>query len=89
MQSLACIGEIIIVIDALDECVDRSSILGVLCKGEFPENIRFIIAARPEDDIMTNLSNCPHVLVWEVNETASSSIKQDVQLYIDHHLKAS
>ena len=88
MQSLACIGEIIIVIDALDECDDRSSILDILAKGDFPENIRFIITTRPEDDIMI-LSNSPHVLVWGVNETAAASIIQDVQSYIKHYLKAS
>lgn len=88
MQSLACIGEIIIVIDALDECDDRSSILNILAKGDFPENIRFIITTRPEADIMI-LSNSPHVLVWEVNDPAAASIIQDVQSYIKDHLKTS
>ena len=76
-------------IDAFDECKDRSHILSVLAQGDFPENIRFIITTRPEDDIVSCLSNSPHVLVRGINDIAAQSTFKDIKSYIAHHLKPS
>ena len=62
MQSLTGIGVFFIVIDAFDECDNQASILKVLSKQNFPENIRFIITTRAEGDIMGQLEGLPHVM---------------------------
>ena len=85
MQSLMGVGIFVIVIDALDECDNRASILQVLCEQKLPENMRFIITTRPEGDIMGQLKGCSHVLLCDVQDHAGM-MSDDIKLYITHRL---
>jgi hypothetical protein len=81
MNSLASVGILVIVIDALDECdfEDRQSILDILAEGNIPENLRFIITTRPEDDILETLGRLPHVHSTAVND---KDVESDIKCYI-------
>jgi hypothetical protein len=46
INTLQLIGEVILVIDALDECEDRQEIIEALSKSDLPPNIRFIVTTR-------------------------------------------
>jgi len=89
MQSLTGIGVFVNVIDAFDECDNCSSILNILSKGGFPENVYFIITTHPEEDIMAKLQNCPHVLLQDVNKLTEHTIYKDIKSYIHHQLTVS
>src|SRR5271156_7251829 len=82
MQSLTGVGVFVIVIDAFDECDNQASILGVLSKQNFPENIRFIITTRAESDIMGELQALSHVLLCDVHEASKEMILDDIKSYI-------
>ena len=84
MQSLTGVGVFVIVIDALDECDDRASILRVLAKHKLPENIRFIITTRPEGDIMRQLGGLSHVLPCNIQERPEQMIFDDIKFYISN-----
>src|SRR5271156_1915940 len=84
MQTLTGVGVFVIVIDALDECDDRASILRVLAKHKLPENIRFIITTRPEGDIMRQLKGVSHVLPCNIQERPEQMIFDDIKFYISN-----
>jgi hypothetical protein len=90
MQSLTGIGLLIDLVDSFDECEKQKAILDVLPKGEFPDNVRFIITTRAEDDIMASLAAQPHVLALDLNEIGADVIFDDIRSYahhqLDHHL---
>src|SRR5271156_565362 len=82
MQSLTGVGVFVIVIDAFDECDNQASILKVLSKQNFPENIRFIITTRAEGNIMRQLQGLSHVLLCDVHEASKEMILDDIKSYI-------
>ena len=82
MQSLTGVGVFVIVIDAFDECDNQASILNVLSKQNFPENIRFIITTRVESDIIGQLQGLSHVLLCDVHEASKEMILDDIKSYI-------
>ena len=82
MQSLTGVGVFVIVIDAFDECDNQASILKVLSKQNFPENIRFIITTRAESNIMGQLQGLSHVLLCDVYEASKEMILDDIKSYI-------
>jgi hypothetical protein len=81
MRSLTGIGLLVNVVDAFDECDKRKRILEVLAKGKFPDNIRFIITTRAEEDIMTLLVDKPHVVMLDLNKLGASAIFGDIKTY--------
>ena len=85
MQSLTGVGVFVIVIDALDECDNQASILKVLSKQNFPENIRFVITTRAEGNIMSQLQGLSHVLLCDVHEASKEMILDDIKSYISVH----
>ena len=85
MESLTGVGLFVIVIDAFDECDDQASILRVLSQQKLPENICFIITARPEANIMDELTGCSHVFLCDVQETSKEMIFKDIKSYIRKH----
>ena len=86
MQSLMGVGIFVIVIDALDECDNRGSILQVLCEQkQIPENMRFIITTRPEGDIMRKLKGCSHVFPCDVQDR-QAEMMLDIKRYVTHRL---
>jgi len=74
---------IAIVIDALDECEERDSILDSLRKlsvqGRY---LKILLSSRDEADIRENLSEFPRMRL----ETASASLAGDIDHYINHRL---
>ena len=82
MQSLTGVGLFVIVIDAFDECDDQASILRVLSQQKLPENICFIITARPEANIMHELKGCSHVFLCDACEASKETILKDIGSYI-------
>ena len=84
MQSLTGVGVFVIVIDAFDECDDHASILKVLSKQNFPENMCFIITTRAEGDIMGQLQGLSHVLFCDVHEASKEMILDDIKSYISN-----
>ena len=86
MRSLTGVGLLVNVIDAFDECNKRKEILNVLAKGEFPDNIRFIITTRAEQDIMKSLRDKPHVLMLDLNAMGAGTIFGDIKTYAHHRL---
>ena len=83
----------IIVIDALDECIDdqpASAILSVL--GRFAKQlplVKFFITGRPEPQIRTGFRLPllqPQTEVFLLHEVESSSVNNDIQLYLTQRL---
>ena len=88
---LASIGPIVIVIDALDECGDpasRKALLSILADkvGDLPPNFRFLITARPEQDIMDALSTRSHVTCRHMDAIDTKSTTADIYLYVQAQL---
>jgi len=50
-QRLSVIGPVVIVLDALDECVERNQLIDCLIKNinSFPDNIRILVTSRPTE----------------------------------------
>ena len=82
-----------IIIDALDECIDdqpASAILSVL--GRFVDQlplVKFFITGRPEPQIRTGFRLPllqPFTQIFLLHEVESSSVNNDIQLYLTHKL---
>ena len=90
-ENITCV----IVIDALDECVDdqpASAILSVL--GRFAKHllhVRFFITGRPEPRIRTGFRLPllqPLTQIFLLHEVEPSSVNNDIQLYLTQRLTA-
>ncbi|KAI0797421.1 hypothetical protein BC629DRAFT_1592450 [Irpex lacteus] len=88
--------ETVVIIDALDECVDdksTSAILDLLSQHatRIPElKVKFFITSRPESHIRSGfrlrpLSDLTDTMV--IHKVASSSINQDIQLFLEYKFK--
>ena len=94
-QDLHAIGPLVIVIDALDESGDptsRQHILRALsekiAKNTLPSHLRFLITARPETDILTELPACPQtVLHKQMSEIPEDVVDGDIETFIRHSLR--
>jgi energy-coupling factor transporter ATP-binding protein EcfA2 len=86
LRALEMIGEIVVVIDALDECDDRSEILAALAMDDLPHNIRLIVTTRPEEDIMRALDSLPHVLSRPLGGSEAGT-DADIGLYFKTNLQ--
>ncbi|KJA17635.1 hypothetical protein HYPSUDRAFT_205985 [Hypholoma sublateritium FD-334 SS-4] len=90
--NLSNAGPILLVIDALDESGDhlsRNALLSILATraGELPPNIRILLTSRTRDDILQTLSQSPHVLSRDLNDTPKSLIDHDISVYISKQLR--
>jgi len=86
-KTLAGLGPIVIVVDALDECaVDRDELIECLNDNIhlFPKNIRFFITSRPSEAQL--LRRCPWVYTHnlEVDESTRSDIYRFVETKLVH-----
>ena len=91
LQSLSIIGPFVIVIDALDECVDgshvsRADLVHLLARRsrELPSNIRLIITSRPA--LVVRQLDGEFVRVMDMHAINMDSNNKDVGLYIRHRL---
>ena len=90
---LDAIGPLVIVIDALDEsgsADDRRQLLDALSrhltKRKLPSNLRFLIASRPEADIVDALSTCSSVVCKYLGDVPDAVIDKDIGTFIRHSL---
>ncbi len=78
-------GDILLVIDALDECTQREELLDLIkeiCSWRLP-NVKILTTSRSEqdiEDILRNLSTCISV--------KSAQIDADIRLYVDKRLNS-
>lgn len=72
-----------IVIDSLDECIDREKILQwiSLIASAKMGNLRVVVASRPERDISDVLQ-----LLDPRSMDLAEEVNQDIVIYLDHHL---
>jgi len=90
-KALTAVGPILVVIDALDESAEvpsRKALLGTLAKGisALPSNIRILITARPERDIVGAFNSNRHILCKHMNTIDEASNKADITLFVETRL---
>ena len=90
-KALTAVGPIVIIIDALDESGSKSSrkaLLDIFAKkiADLPSNFRFLITARPEDDIVDALGDHPHVFCKRMDTIDKASNEADITVYIESEL---
>ena len=92
-KHLHTIGPLIIVVDALDESGDQSNRRGLLCafseqiaENNLPTNLRFLITARPESDILTALASSPQIIHKQLGDVAEDIVDEDIGRFIRHSL---
>ena len=92
-KHLHTIGPLVIVVDALDESGDqtnRRSLLRALAEqiaeNNLPTNLRFLITARPESDILAELGSGPQVVHKQLGDIAEDIVDEDIGRFIRHSL---
>ena len=89
---LHTIGPTVIVIDAVDESGDEASrhqllqaISDHIADNTFPTNLRFLITARPESDILAALLG-PQIILKQMSDIPDDVIDRDIHKFIHHSL---
>ncbi|KAF7967335.1 hypothetical protein HWV62_34697 [Athelia sp. TMB] len=93
-KSLILTGPVVIIVDALDESgdirtPDRESLLQVLSQSAsaLPRNFRFLVTARPEDDIVATFSdNLLNIKQTRLDTMDLDTIDLDIAAFIEHRL---
>ena len=92
-QCLDTIGPIVVVIDALDESGDEASrqqllqaISQQVTDDSLPANLRFLITARPESDILTTLPPGPQIIRKQMGDAPQDVVDGDIRRFIYHSL---
>ncbi|KIJ36863.1 hypothetical protein M422DRAFT_111641, partial [Sphaerobolus stellatus SS14] len=89
-ETLSLLGPIVIVMDAFDECDNREEFLEIFAANvsKLPDNFRFLLTARPEDDILQCLQalDCVHVMRMD-ESTSKGSTNEDIEKFIRHELQ--
>lgn len=89
---LDTIGPLVIVVDALDESGDRPGRQTLLhafariIENNFPENLRFFVTARPEDDILAALPDGMQITHTRIGDISESIVDEDIGRFIDYSL---
>ena len=85
--------QLVVIIDALDESGDRGNrrvILEAISKqiadNALPTNIRFLITARPESDILAKLPSGPHLVHKQMGDISAEIVDGDIERFIHHSL---
>jgi hypothetical protein len=93
-KSIDSIGPLIVVVDAVDECGekgDRQQLLDVLSQQfterKLPANLRFLITARPERDILDALPAGPQIVHKNLSDVPHATIDNDIGKFIHHSLR--
>ncbi|KIJ31047.1 hypothetical protein M422DRAFT_267367 [Sphaerobolus stellatus SS14] len=89
-ETLSLLGPIVIVMDALDECDDWEQLLEIFAANvsKLPHNFRFLLTARPEDDILKHLQILDCVHIMQMDEcTDKSSTNEDIERFIRNELQ--
>ena len=84
---------LVVIIDALDESGVRGNrrvLLEAISKqiadNALPTNIRFLITARPEGDILAKLPSGPHLVHKQMGEICAEIVDIDIERFIHHSL---
>ncbi|KAF7971363.1 hypothetical protein HWV62_21314 [Athelia sp. TMB] len=93
-KSLTVTGPVVIIVDALDESgdirsPDRESLLQVLSQSAsaLPRNFRFLVTARPEDDIVATFSDSLlNIKQTRLDTMDLDTIDLDIAAFIEHRL---
>jgi hypothetical protein len=90
-KALTTVGPILVVIDAIDESgkpSSRRALLAILAKSisELPSNFRFLITARPEQDIVNAFNGNPHICCRYMDAIDDASNEADIGLFIETQL---
>ena len=92
-KTIDFIGPLIVVVDAFDESGekgDRRQLLDVLSQQlterKFPANLRFLITARPEMDILDALPPGPQIRRINLGDVDQTTIDEDIGKFIYHSL---
>jgi hypothetical protein len=92
-KNIHSIGPLIIVVDAVDESGDkrdRRQLLDVLSrqftKRKLPANLRFLITARPERDILDALPGGPQIVHKYLGDVPHATVDEDIGKFIHHSL---
>jgi hypothetical protein len=87
------IGPLVIVIDALDESGDQASrrqllraISEQIAESALPTNLRFLITARPESDILKELPGSPQIVRKQMGDIPQRIVDEDIKRFIHHSL---
>ncbi|KIK26754.1 hypothetical protein PISMIDRAFT_675695 [Pisolithus microcarpus 441] len=86
------VGNVVVVIDALDESgpeTSRRHILSLLTSTEaanLPENFRILLTSRPLPDIEHALGACPHVRPTSLDNIPAEFVEHDIKLYVSKQL---
>ncbi|KIK13811.1 hypothetical protein PISMIDRAFT_371754 [Pisolithus microcarpus 441] len=89
----AIVGNVVVVIDALDESgpdTSREHILSLLTSPEtaqLPPNFRILLTSRPLADIKRALSTAVHVKATSLDDISTQSAEHDVRLYVSAELR--
>ncbi|KIM56977.1 hypothetical protein SCLCIDRAFT_192048 [Scleroderma citrinum Foug A] len=88
------LGNVVIVIDALDESgtnATRKEVLDILKEqaAKLPPSFRIFITSRPQIDIRDALSRAPHVRNQSLDAVSPESAARDMRLYITAKLKGT
>lgn len=88
------LGPIVVIIDALDECVgpDRADLFDVLLSGlsQLPYNFRILITSRPDEDIMSRFQGAQGVTLMDMHTNVpEGSTIRDITAYICFRLRGS
>ena len=93
-KNIDSIGPLIIVVDAVDESGekrDRRQLLDVLsqqfAERKLPANLRFLITARPERDILDALPAGPQIVHKYLGDVPQATIDDDIGKFIHHSLR--
>ncbi|KIO10425.1 hypothetical protein M404DRAFT_995614, partial [Pisolithus tinctorius Marx 270] len=86
------VGNVVVVIDALDESgpeTSRRQILGLLKSSEaahLPANFRILLTSRPLPDIGRVMRDVPHVKATSLDDVPRELVERDIQLYVSKEL---
>ena len=92
-KNIDSIGPLIVVVDAVDESGekgDRRQLLDVLSQQftgrKLPANLRFLITARPERDILDVLPAGPQIVHKHLGDVPQATVDDDIHKFIHHSL---
>ena len=93
-KNIDSVGPLIVVVDAVDESGetgDRRQLLDVLSRHiterKLPANLRFLITARPERDILDALPAGPQIVRIHLGDVPQATIDEDIGKFIHHSLR--
>ena len=94
-RGLDSIGpQLVVIIDALDESGEEANrrelltaISGQIADNTLPSNLRFLITARPESDILGKLSSFPHLVHKQMGNISAEIVDGDIERLIQHSLE--